>query len=107
MHLDDMTDPTLIQQFTEFTDKVYAAEAICDDLDDRNEAFSEAEAYLLNHALMIPWNLRSYWSLTKVNEYSKSYSGCGIGYIYKNWETSTEPYTTEQYQALRDAYYGG
>ncbi len=106
MHLDGITDPELIEQFTTFTNMVYAAEGIYDDMDARNQAFADAEAYLINHALVIPWNYRCYWTMTKINEYSKSYSGCGIGWQFKNWETSTEPYTTEQYAQFVTDYYG-
>ena len=88
MHLDGITDPELIEQFTTFTNMVYAAEGIYDDMDARNQAFADAEAYLINHALVIPWSYRCYWTMTKINEYSKSYSGCGIGWQFKNWETS-------------------
>ena len=106
MHLDGITDPELIEQFTTFTNMVYAAEGIYDDMDARNHAFADAEAYLINHALVIPWSYRCYWTMTKINEYSKSYSGCGIGWQFKNWETSTEPYTTEQYAQFVTDYYG-
>ena len=105
-HLDGITDPELIEQFTTFTNMVYAAEGIYDDMDARNQAFADAEAYLINHALVIPWSYRCYWTMTKINEYSKSYSGCGIGWQFKNWETSTEPYTTEQYAQFVTDYYG-
>ena len=103
MHLDGITDPELIEQFTTFTNMVYAAEGIYDDMDARNQAFADAEAYLINHALVIPWSYRCYWTMTKINE---SYSGCGIGWQFKNWETSTEPYTTEQYAQFVTDYYG-
>ena len=106
MHLDGITDPELIEQYTTFTNMVYAAEGIYDDMDARNQAFADAEAYLINHALVIPWSYRCYWTMTKINEYSKSYSGCGIGWQFKNWETSTEPYTTEQYAQFVTDYYG-
>ncbi len=106
MHLDGITDPELIEQFTTFTNMVYAAEEIYDDMDARNQAFADAEAYLINHALVIPWSYRCYWTMTKINEYSKSYSGCGVGWQFKNWETSTEPYTTEQYAQFVTDYYG-
>ena len=106
MHLDGITDPELIEQFTTFTNMVYAAEGIYDDMDARNQAFADAEAYLINHALVIPWSYRCYWTMTKINEYSKSFSGCGIGWQFKNWETSTEPYTTEQYAQFVTDYYG-
>ena len=106
MHLAGITDPELIEQFTTFTNMVYAAEGIYDDMDARNQAFADAEAYLINHALVIPWSYRCYWTMTKINEYSKSYSGCGIGWQFKNWETSTEPYTTEQYAQFVTDYYG-
>lgn len=78
---------------------------IYDDMDARYEAQAQAEAYLISHALIIPIYRQSQWSLTKVNTYSQPYSGYGIQpYLYKNYETSTEPYTAEEYAKLLARY---
>lgn len=92
------TDETLIATYKEFTRLVNEAKAITDDLDARYAAFAKAEAYMLNHALVIPWSYSVVWQLTKVNNYSQVYSAYGVqGERYVNWETSTELYTAEQY----------
>ena len=99
--INNATDPQLIAVYTEFTRLVNEAKAITDDLDARYAAFAKAEAYMLEHALVIPWSYSVVWELTKVNNYSKVYSAYGNqSERYVNWETSTEPYTAEQYQAF-------
>ncbi len=98
-------DPDLIAAYKEFTDLVVAAKAITDDMDARYAAFAKAEACMLNHALVIPCSYEVSWELTKVNNYSKVYSMYGMqAYRYVDWETSTEPYTTEQMAELAAAY---
>ena len=67
------------------------AKDIVDDLDARYEAFAQAEAFLLQHALTWPEYYENTWQLTKINDYSKINALYGIqNYTYKNWETSTE-----------------
>ena len=101
----DNDDPDLIAAYQEFTDLVVAAKAITDDMDARYAAFAKAEACFLNHALVIPCSYEVGWELTKINNYSKVYSMYGMqSYRYVDWETSTEPYTTEQMEALAAAY---
>ena len=101
----DNDDPDLVAAYKEFTDLVVAAKAITDDMDARYAAFAKAEACFLNHALVIPCSYEVGWELTKVNNYSKVYSMYGMqSYRYVDWETSTEPYTTEQMDALAAAY---
>ncbi len=101
----DNDDPDLIAAYQEFTDLVVAAKAITNDMDARYAAFAKAEACFLNHALVIPCSYEVGWELTKVNNYSKVYSMYGMqAYRYVDWETSTEPYTTEQMDALAAAY---
>ena len=96
--INNATDETLIATYKEFTRLVNEAKAITDDLDARYAAFAKAEAYMLNHALVIPWSYSVVWQLTKVNNYSQVYSAYGVqGERYVNWETSTELYTAEQY----------
>ena len=97
-NINDITDPDCIALFEEFTRMVQDAQTITDDMDARYEAFADAEAFLLNHALSIPSNYENSWQLTKINDYSKMYAlyGCQNN-TYKNWETSTVPYTAEDY----------
>jgi oligopeptide transport system substrate-binding protein len=68
-------------------------------LDARYAAFAKAEAYMLNHALVLPWSYSVTWQLTKVNNYRQIFSAYGVmGERYVNWEISTELYTAEQYK---------
>ena len=97
--------PELIDTFKEYNRLCQVGNIIYDDMDARYEAQAQAEAYLISHALIIPIYRQSQWSLTKVNTYSQPYSGYGIQpYLYKNYETSTEPYTAEEYAKLLARY---
>ena len=99
--INQATDENLIATYKEFSDMVEKAGEICDDMDQRYDAFAEAEAYMLEHALTIPVQYETQWQLTKVNDYTKMNAMYGAqNYTYKNWETSTTPYTTEQYEAF-------
>ena len=103
--INDATDPDLIAEFEEFTRLVYEAKAITDNLDNRYAAFAKAEAYFIEHALGIPSNYKVEWELTKINPYSKIYPMYGIQENrYLNWETSTEPVTSEQLKEFEAAY---
>ena len=95
----------LVAQFEEFTKLVNDANAIVDDIDARYDAFAEAEAYMLQHALTCPEHYDVSWCLTHANEYSKINAMYGIfNYKYVDWETSEEAYTTEQYEEFAAAY---
>ena len=99
------TDPDLIACYTEFTRLTNEAKAITDVLDARYAAFAKAEAYMIEKALVIPWNYDVSWQLTGINDYSKIYTAYGIqAERYVNWETQFELYTTDDYAALKDAY---
>ncbi len=99
--INNATDEKLIETYKEFTKLVNAAKAITDDLDARYDAFATAEAYMLEHALVIPWSYSVVWELTKVNNYTQVYSAYGNqSERYVNWETSTVPYTAEEYKAF-------
>ena len=105
-NINDATDPELIATYKEFTKLVNKANAITDDLDARYEAYAEAEAFMLEHALSIPVQLEVSWQLTHVNDYTKSNAMYGIqNYMYKNWETSVDAYTTEQYDKIKEDFY--
>jgi oligopeptide transport system substrate-binding protein len=107
-YANDITDPELKEVFKEFTRLVNEANAITDDLDKRYHAFADAEAYMLNHALVIPIYRNIPWQLTHMNAYSAIYCAYGNqGARYINLETSTELYTTEQYEEFARAYEAG
>lgn len=105
-NINDATDEDLINTYKEFTKLVNEANAVTDDLDKRYEAYAKAEAYMLEHALSLPVYYEVSWQLTHVNDYSKSNAMYGIqNYMYKNWETSVDAYTTEQYESIQEEYY--
>ena len=57
---------------------------------------------MLQHALVIPWNYEVTWKVTSINEYSKIYTAYGNqGERYVNWETNSDLYTTEDYEAIK------
>ena len=97
-NINDATDPELIAVYQEFTELGKKASGIFDDLTKRYDAYAEAEVFMLEHALVIPCHYRINWKLTKSNDYDYM-SG------YKNYHTSTEPYTTEQYEQFKTDFY--
>lgn len=104
-NVDSIQDEELAQIYDTFTDMVHKAGDINDDMDARYEAFAEAEAYMIENSLVLPNYYDIKWQLTKVNDFSKinAMFGCQNG-KYKNWETSQEPYTAEDYKAFEAAY---
>lgn len=91
----------LIAAFTEFSDLVDEASAITSDLSARFDKFADAEKVLIDNVLCMPISKKVSWALTKINPYSKMYVKYGsMNEKMKNWETSAEPYTTEEIAAL-------
>ena len=91
----------LIADYTTFTDMVWEANAINDDLDARYNAFAEAEAFAIDNGIFIPAYYSISWCLTKINPYSKMNAMYGaLNEKMINWETQSEPYTTEQIEAI-------
>ncbi len=104
----DATDPDLIATYKEFTRLVKLAAGTTDDLDKRFEAFADAEAYMLEHALSIPLYVNIGWQLTRINDYSRIYCAYGTQNVrWINLETGSELYTTEQYDQFVKAYEEG
>ncbi|MBQ9291108.1 MAG: hypothetical protein IJL96_06590 [Clostridia bacterium] len=104
-NINSSKDEDLIATYKEFTNMVAEARTIVDDYDARLDAFAKSEAYFVQHALTIPCYIDISWQLTKVNDYTKCYAAYGIStYRYENWETKTEMYTTEEYDAIKAAY---
>ena len=101
-NVDQITDPVLKAQYAEFTELVNAAHAITDNNDARYEAFAEAEAYFLNHALCVPTYFNKGIQITCINDYSKINALYGNqSERYVNWETNDAVYTAEEYSALK------
>ena len=93
------TDATrdLLNCYKEFTSMVEEANAISDDLDARYAAYAKAEAYLIQHGLVIPAYYNVPYCLTRINVYSKMNSMYGSqNEKMKNWETNADGYTTEE-----------
>lgn len=85
----------LLNYFRTFTEMVAEADTIADDMDKRYEAFADAEAYMLDHALVMPCNYRINWCLTRYNVH-----GDFSGNKMKNWETNADGYTVEEMNEL-------
>ena len=87
----------LLDTYKEFTKMVNEANAITDDLDARYAAYAKAEAYMLDHVLVLPMYYNVSWCLTKIDPYSKMNAMFGsINEKMKNWETNENGYTTEE-----------
>ena len=100
--INNATDEKLIATYKKFTELVNTAKAITDDLDARYAAFAKAEAFWIQHALTIPWSYEVTWKVTSINEYSKIYTAYGNqSERYVNWETNSDLYTTEDYEAFK------
>ena len=94
--INNATDEKLIATYKEYTELVNAAKAITDDTDARYAAFAKAEAYMLEHALVIPWSYEVVWAITRVSDYSKIYTAYGNqSERYVNWETKADGYYTQ------------
>ena len=76
---------------------VEAADAITDDLDARYAAYAKAEAYLLDHVLVLPCNYSIGWCLSKIDNDTKMYAMYGAqNEKIKNWATNSAGYTSEE-----------
>lgn len=97
--LDEAASPELVSIYKTYTDMVETADAITGDMDARYEAYADAEAYMIENVLSLPLYYGINWQLTHINDYSKIYCLYGIvnSFRYVNYETSVDPYTTEQY----------
>lgn len=101
----NITDPELLAVYQEFTAMVEKASNTTDDMDARYEAYADAEAYMLDKVITLPLYKVVSWEMTHVNDYSKIYAPYGIQINkFKNWETSVDLYTTEDYAKLAAIY---
>ena len=106
-YINEITEETpenkdLLDAYKEFTKLVEEADAITDDMDARYAAYAKAEAFLIDKALVIPYNYNVGWALTKINPHSKMNAMYGIqNDKMKNWETKADaPYSTEEMEKI-------
>lgn len=82
---------------------VDAARAITDDLQARYDAFAEAEAFLISHAIVIPYGYNNGgYTASRLNPFQAQYAPAGVSNErYKGQELLDTPMNTDQYW---DAY---
>ena len=91
----------LLNCYKEFTKLVEEANTIYNDIDARYAAYAKAEAYLIQHGMVIPAYYNVPYCLTKINVYSKMNAMFGSqNEKMKNWETNANGYTTEEMEAI-------
>ncbi len=107
-HIAECENQSIIDQIAEFTDMVRTADAMTGDHDARLRALAEAEAYAINHALVLPTNVKNKRAVTCLNHYSRP---CAINDTqskrYVNVESKADFYTIEDYDAIKAAYMAG
>ena len=97
------TDEFTGVDLTEYKELLTAAKAITDDMGARYEAFAKAEAYLIEHAYMIPFGPGSGgYTASKLDPFSAQYAPFGISQErYKGQKKLDNPLSTDEYY---DAY---
>ena len=85
----------------EYFDKVDAAKAITVDTNARFEAFAEAEAVLIDHALVIPFSITvSSYVATKLDVFEAQYAPFGVSKLrYKGQHLQDTYVSMDQYEA--------
>ena len=101
-YINELTEETpenkaLLDTYKEYTKMVEDADAITDNLDARYAAYAKAEAYLLDHVLVLPCNYSIGWCLSKIDNDTKMYAMYGAqNEKIKNWATNSAGYTSEE-----------
>ena len=80
---------------------VEAAKAITDDMDVRFAAFAEAEAYLIDHALAVPYGVSvSDFVVSRLNVWEGQSASCGVSNLrYKGQKVYDHFISMEEYEA--------
>lgn len=88
----------------EYFDKVEDAKAITIDTNARFEAFAEAEAVLIDHALVIPFSITvSPYIATKLNEFDAQYAPFGVSRLrFKGQKVLDHYVSMEEYEANKE-----
>ena len=96
-----MEDTATAPAVQEYFDKVDAAKAITVDTNARYEAFAEAEAVLIEHALVIPFSITvSSYVATKLDVFEAQYAPFGVSKLrYKGQHLQDTYVSMDQYEA--------
>ena len=109
-YINEITEETpenkaLLDAYKEFTRLIEEADAITADLDKRYQAYAKAEAYLLEHVLVLPVNYRAGWCLTNIDNTSRMNAMFGVqNDKMKNWRTNKNGYTAEEVAQLEQEH---
>lgn len=97
------------QTVSEYYDLVDAAKAITIDTDARYEAFAKAEAYLIQHALAVPYELSygdSTYLIDKKNVFEGQYAAFGVSVLrYKGQHLLDKPITMDEFKTAEAKWY--
>ncbi|MDF2589929.1 MAG: Oligopeptide transporter, periplasmic oligopeptide-binding protein OppA [Anaerocolumna sp.] len=85
---------------------VDAAKAITLDTNARYEAFAKAEAYLIEHALVVPYSISgSYYQVTKLNVFEGQYAPFGVSILrYKGQHLLDKPVSMDEFNKAQDEW---
>ena len=74
------TDDRIVEIHGKWREKIDNAAAITDNQGDRYEAFADAEALIIDHAIVIPFSIMSGdgYVMSKFNEFEGEYSSYGM-----------------------------
>ena len=104
---EDESNKQLLEYYRTYTDLLRKGDAINENLDERYNALADAEAYLLEHCLIIPCKYQSTFCLSNIDMFSKKMTSRNL-----KMKTNSEGYTYEQhmesekeYLALKEAAY--
>ncbi len=100
-------DPATKAIVEEYYAAIKRADAITDPAmtAERYAAFAEAEAILIEHALVIPCGLDGGYTAAKVNPFDGQYAPFGVSTLrYKGQKILEKPMNTEEYNAALEAW---
>jgi len=88
----------------EYFDLVEKAMATTEDVDARMDAFAAAEAYMIEHALVIPYGISvADYVASRLNPFEGQYAGCGISNNrYKGQHLLDDFMSMEQFEAAQN-----
>ena len=82
------------------------AKAQTTDIEARYNAYAKAEAFLIDHAIVVPYGVTEmYYQVTKLNLFEGQYASFGVSvYRYKGQKLSDKAITPEEYEANKAAW---
>ena len=91
---------------SEYYDLVAKAKEYTTDMTARYEAYAAAEAYLIEHALVVPYSVDTLdYCVTKLNTFEGQYAPFGVSnYRYKGMKLQDTPISMEEFEANYEAW---